>query len=319
MSILKGSLGFKGEKGDNGVSPTVEVSKVDGTATITITDLEGEHTTTVSDGEITKAMVIDDLTHTDSDKPLSANQGKVLKTAVDNTYDKTYIDDKVKVLKQGGIYVVEGTIDLQANTQENLNNNLATLTTVTLPFPYGLDETNCVCISCQISGYSSTPFNKLASYSTAGGDSIIHQMLTGSVPRDVYMKEGLEYISGIIRVPGFNLIVGNYSLSTVSGVPYKITFLALPKLSVIKHEVEEVGTDYIRIHWETDLDRSLTEYTLDGGTTWIPATDELVSDNNGSYQIDNLTSGTTYTVRTRFKTSSTKVYVKSSSLTVTTS
>ena len=80
MAILKGKIGFKGE---SGYSPTVDVSKSDGVATITITDLEGTHTTTISDGEITEAMIVDNLTSSSSTAPLSAKQGKVLKDTID--------------------------------------------------------------------------------------------------------------------------------------------------------------------------------------------------------------------------------------------
>jgi hypothetical protein len=78
--MLQASLGFKGEPG---VSPTLTTSKSGGTTTITITDVEGTKTATILDGEITEAMIVDDLTHNDSNKPLSAKQGKVLKGLVD--------------------------------------------------------------------------------------------------------------------------------------------------------------------------------------------------------------------------------------------
>ena len=44
----------KGEKGDTGVSPTVEITKNGITTTITITDINGTHTATIEDGEITR-------------------------------------------------------------------------------------------------------------------------------------------------------------------------------------------------------------------------------------------------------------------------
>lgn len=79
-NILRASLGFKGEQG---FSPTIGVSKTGGVVTLTITDVNGTRYTTISDGEITKAMVVDDLTSTTTDVPLSANQGRVLKGLID--------------------------------------------------------------------------------------------------------------------------------------------------------------------------------------------------------------------------------------------
>ena len=82
MAVLKGKLGFKGE------GATIDISeKVDGVVTITSTDNRGTQTTTISDGEITTDMIIDDLTHTSTDKPLSANQGNVLKGYIDANSD----------------------------------------------------------------------------------------------------------------------------------------------------------------------------------------------------------------------------------------
>lgn len=46
----KGATGPQGPKGENGVSPTVSVSKSNGVTTISITDKNGTHTQTVNDG-----------------------------------------------------------------------------------------------------------------------------------------------------------------------------------------------------------------------------------------------------------------------------
>lgn len=75
--MLKGHLGFKGE------SSTIDLGeKVGGVQTITVTDYRGTQTTTISDGELTGAMVVDNLTSDATDKPLSAKQGKALNTTI---------------------------------------------------------------------------------------------------------------------------------------------------------------------------------------------------------------------------------------------
>lgn len=43
--------------------------------------------------KVSKSDVIDDLTHSDTDKPLSANQGKVVKAELDNRFTKQEIND----------------------------------------------------------------------------------------------------------------------------------------------------------------------------------------------------------------------------------
>lgn len=81
--MLKGHLGFKGE------SSTIDISeKVDGVQTLTVTDYRGTQTTTIQDGELTSDQVIDNLTSEYTDKPLSAKQGKVLKTTIDTNDSK---------------------------------------------------------------------------------------------------------------------------------------------------------------------------------------------------------------------------------------
>ena len=98
-NIINGGLGYKGEPG---VSPTIDVSKTSGVTTLTITDVEGTKTATISDGEISKDMVVDNLTTTTTDVPLSANQGKALKDIVDtkanasDVYNKTNIDSMLE-------------------------------------------------------------------------------------------------------------------------------------------------------------------------------------------------------------------------------
>lgn len=80
--MLKAYIGFKGEKGQDGTSATLDVTKSGGVTTVTATDYRGTTTTNILDGEITKAMIVDNLTSTDTDAPLSANQGKALNDSI---------------------------------------------------------------------------------------------------------------------------------------------------------------------------------------------------------------------------------------------
>ena len=82
----------KGEKGDPGVSPTVETSKTGKVATITITDAEGEHTFTLNDGENGEtANIIDSDTLTDNTK--ETYSGRIADTRFLQNSKLAYISD----------------------------------------------------------------------------------------------------------------------------------------------------------------------------------------------------------------------------------
>lgn len=89
MIIVEGNSNDKDDvrnfmvKGETGDGATIDVVKENGVATITIIDSEGTKTVQILDGEMTKEMVIDALTSTLTDQPLSANQGYVLKSLID--------------------------------------------------------------------------------------------------------------------------------------------------------------------------------------------------------------------------------------------
>lgn len=104
--MLKGHLGFKGE------SSTIDIGeKVDGVQTITVSDYRGTQTTTIEDGELTGAMVVDNLTSDTTNRPLSAKQGKVLNTSINtantnmgtlsslDTTDKTSLVNAINEVK----------------------------------------------------------------------------------------------------------------------------------------------------------------------------------------------------------------------------
>lgn len=115
----------KGEKGDPGVSPTVEVSKEGKVTTIIITDVEGEHTITLNDGEDgTTANIINSTTLTDKTKETySAN---ILDTLLDDKLDAN------KIATITGSYTV---LSSEAQHEESIN------------FPTGFSLSNCVVIS----------------------------------------------------------------------------------------------------------------------------------------------------------------------------
>lgn len=125
-NVINGGLGYKGERGDDGVSPVITTSKTDGVATITITDVEGTKTVQLSDGELTKAMVVDNLTTTTTDVPLSAKQGKVLN---DNKIDKNIIE------------VLTGTITINSANHTGVE---------FIEFPSNFSKSNCVIIGGKI-------------------------------------------------------------------------------------------------------------------------------------------------------------------------
>jgi hypothetical protein len=127
-NVINGGLGYKGERGDDGVSPVIEVSKTSGVATITITDVEGTKTVELSDGELTKAMVVDNLTTTTTDVPLSAKQGKVLNDKIPDVYSTSEVKTN-KVWTDGKpIYrKVIDTGDLATGFDANDNNKYINL------------------------------------------------------------------------------------------------------------------------------------------------------------------------------------------------
>lgn len=134
----------KGEPGNDGVSPTVATSKTGSVTTVTFTDAEGTHTATINDGEIQKSDVIDVLTSMASQKPLSANQGRVLKSLVDtkanasDCYTKTEIDTTLQSYQlKGDIVVLTGSIEAEASS----------VGSTTESYPTGFTASNTVLIS----------------------------------------------------------------------------------------------------------------------------------------------------------------------------
>lgn len=118
-------------------SPVITSSKENGTATITIKNGGTTQNVSLSDGEMTKAMVIDNLTSTLADQPLSAKQGKIL-------------NEKIEAFE---------LIEL---TGENQGSSSATIT-----LPTGVNSTNSIILGAYIG-----PYHAMVSENTEGSDRV---------------------------------------------------------------------------------------------------------------------------------------------------
>ena len=78
--------GAKGEKGDDGVSPTVSTSKIGKVTTIEITDAQGTHTATVNDGESVEVV------QSTGNSTTSVMSQKAVSDALSNVYTKSESD-----------------------------------------------------------------------------------------------------------------------------------------------------------------------------------------------------------------------------------
>lgn len=119
----------KGEPGNDGVSPTVETSKTGDTATIVITDGEGEHEFELKDGvsptvSTSKTGKVTTVTITDADGPHTAtiNDGgdgatlniidnETLSDITSQTYSGRIIDEKISNIFIPEVVTITGTWD----------------------------------------------------------------------------------------------------------------------------------------------------------------------------------------------------------------
>ena len=110
-----------------------------------------------------KGLVIDDLTSTVTDQPLSANQGKVLKGLVDNVYTK------------GDFAVVSFSV---------FNNGDDTSKQVTLNYPTGFTKDNCVVLSVMMRNASleSEPWGN-------GCVMTLNSTITGEILNSITLNE----------------------------------------------------------------------------------------------------------------------------------
>lgn len=74
---------LQGKPGEDGVSPTVSVTEIEGGHRVTITDANGTQVFDVMDGSGFDIEIADDLYTKDSTKALSANMGAVLREKID--------------------------------------------------------------------------------------------------------------------------------------------------------------------------------------------------------------------------------------------
>lgn len=115
-------------------------------------DADGKYATIVTvDSKVDKTDIVDNLTSIDIDKPLSANQGKVLKDEVDlkanasevvkktdisTSIDSTSTDDKVPSTKS--VYTnILSLLRNQSMTEEKVNSNIETFYIGTIPSDVG--------------------------------------------------------------------------------------------------------------------------------------------------------------------------------------
>lgn len=95
---------LQGKPGEDGVSPTVSVTEIEGGHRVTITDANGTSIFDVMDGEDAKIVIADDLDTRDPSIALSANMGNVLKEKIDTdilTVEKSLeadIEQRVKTV-----------------------------------------------------------------------------------------------------------------------------------------------------------------------------------------------------------------------------
>ena len=106
---------LNGKPGEDGVSPTVSVTEIEGGHRVTITDEEGAKSFDVMDGDGSTVEIVDNLSSTDTDKALSANQGRVLRDNVSTLSNEIALVDgsSVKTVNgaapdENGNVVVEG-------------------------------------------------------------------------------------------------------------------------------------------------------------------------------------------------------------------
>ena len=111
----------KGERGDDGVSPTFETSKTGDTATITITDVEGEHEVELKDGvsptvETSKSGKVTTVTITDAEGTHTATINDGEDGATTNIINSEILTDKTTQTYSANI--VDNLLDDKANTTD---------------------------------------------------------------------------------------------------------------------------------------------------------------------------------------------------------
>lgn len=162
QETLDGELGYKGERGYSSYEIAV-LNGFEGTEQDWL-----DHFGVDLTGYINTNDVIDNLTSTSTNYPLSANQGKELKTLVDSkansstTYNKTEIDNKIDN--------INNTLSNKINNDrfaivETSNKTWSSQETAKLSYPNGFTSTNCCIVSITAVMWSDNYSSFVSSYS----------------------------------------------------------------------------------------------------------------------------------------------------------
>lgn len=171
------ALMVKGERGNDGVSPTFTTSKTGDTATITITDVEGVHDVILKDGvsptiTSSKSNGVTTLTIVDAEgtKTATIEDGEVTKSYLNTALSNYYTQSDINIILDD-YYYTQSEIDTTLNNyytksqiNSTLNNyvvkdNIATITgdlvvyngdsvRKLINFPTGFNKDNCVALAC---------------------------------------------------------------------------------------------------------------------------------------------------------------------------
>ena len=136
----------------DGISPTLTTSKTGKVTTITITDIEGTKTATINDGDDgATTNIIDSYTLTDN---------------TTQTYSGKKVDDKLGVLNDkidnntaGLTSLVNGIIDKFQVLTGTITLDNALSNQVSVDYPTGFNESNCVVISQMINNIGSSKYS----------------------------------------------------------------------------------------------------------------------------------------------------------------
>ena len=181
----------KGEAGTDGVSPTVETSKTGNTATIVITDAEGEHEVQLTDGvspiiTTSKTGKVTTITIVDAEgtKTATVNDGDV---NVINTFDTT-LD---KTTNAPSINAVENYVDDYFETYGN--NKYAVFTGSITNIAAGQTGSKSITLPTGFTALNSVPISVVAgevegSYSTSSQGSNIYFFMDYEYGNTLYIE-----------------------------------------------------------------------------------------------------------------------------------
>ncbi len=129
-----------------------------------------------------------------------------------------------KVLYSDNIAVISGQMELEANSQSNLENDAEQQTILDIDFPKGFNKDNCVCIAFGMKTYAERNY----SYGVAFSSS--NRFLTGSYIRNVILGSGDNNSKIALHV--WNMATGQHTVyyrlvlmkipTYVEGVDYKL-------------------------------------------------------------------------------------------------